>query len=114
MRQKPLLWIGSSLRDLRAFPVEARRRAGHQLHRVQLGLLPDDWKAVPEVGTGVYEIRVQTGAEHRIFFLAKFEEGVYVLHDFEKRSRTTSQRDISLARDRFQAVLALRRSQRIR
>ena len=108
---KPLFWVGSSLDDLRAFPEDARMEAGHQLHLVQLGVEPDDWKPVPSVGAGVYEIRVHTEVEHRVFYVAKFTEGIYVLHAFEKRSRKTAQGDIDLARKRLADVLALRRDE---
>ena len=43
------------------------------------------------VGPGVIEIRVHTRLEHRVFYVAKFEEAVYVLHAFEKRTRQTPQ-----------------------
>jgi phage-related protein len=61
------------------------------------------------VGAGVEEIRVRTGQEYRVFYIARFEEGVYVLHAFEKRSRKTPARDIEVARDRLREVLATRR-----
>jgi len=109
---KPILWIGSSLQDLRAFPEDARRRAGFELRRVQQGLQPTDWKPMANVGTGVEEIRIGTGQEHRVFYVARFEELVYVLHAFEKRSRKTPARDIEVARDRLRQVLATR--QRVR
>jgi phage-related protein len=75
---KRLLWVGSALQDLRAFSEDARRRAGHELHLVQAGLEPDDWKPMASVGPGVYELRIHTGVEHRVFYVAKFAEGVYV------------------------------------
>ena len=61
------------------------------------------------VGTGVEEIRVHTGREHRVFYIARFEEGVYVLHAFEKRSRTTPAREIEVARSRLREALTTRR-----
>jgi phage-related protein len=102
---KKLLWVGSVLQDLRAFPEDARCMAGHNLHLVQVGLEPDDWKPMTSVGPGVYELRIHTGVEHRIFYVAKFAEGVYVLHAFEKRTRQTAQRDIELAQERYREVL---------
>ena len=86
MIEKPLAWIGSSLQDVRAFPVEARRAAGYQLGRVQQGLMPDDWKPITTVGAGVYEIRIHTHLEHCVFYVAKYEDAVYVIHAFEKRT----------------------------
>jgi phage-related protein len=64
------------------------------------------------VGPGVEEIRVHTGQEHRVFYIARFEEGVYVLHAFEKCSRKTPDREIEIARTRLRDVLATRRRQR--
>ena len=100
MAAKPLSWLGSSLDDLRAFPKDARREAGYQLGRVQQGLMPSDWRPMGTVGPGAYEIRIHTGVEHRVFYVAKFEEAVYVLHAFQKRTRQTSQADLTLARTR--------------
>ena len=67
MADKPLRWAGTSLEDLSAFPESARRETGYQLRRVQQGLLPDDWKPMTTVGPGVYEIRIHSNVEHRIF-----------------------------------------------
>jgi phage-related protein len=99
--EKPVAWLGSSLDDLRAFPADARRVAGYQLGRAQQGLLPTDWKPMPTVGSGVLEIRVHTRVEHRVIYVAKFEDAVYVLQVFEKRTRQTPQRDIQLAQKRL-------------
>ena len=101
-------WLGSSLEDVRAFPEDARRAAGYQLGRVQQGLLPTDWKPMTTVGPGVIEIRVHTRVERRIFYVAKFEEAVYVLHAFEKRTRQTPQPEIELARKRLADLIRRR------
>ena len=108
MREKPLTWLESSLEDIRAFPKDARRAAGYQLGRVQQGLLPSDWKPMATVGAGVIEIRVHTGVEHRVFYVAKFEESIYVLHAFEKRTRRTVQSDIALAKKRLADLIRQR------
>lgn len=101
---KPLAWVGGSLDDLRKFPADAQRAAGYQLRLVQSGGVPDDWKAMSTVGPGVYEIRVHTRAEHRVFYVAKYEEAVYVLHAFEKRTQKTRDLDIQLASKRLADV----------
>jgi phage-related protein len=111
MADKPLRWVGSSLEDLRAFPDAARREAGYQLRRLQGGLLPADWKPMTSVGPGVAEIRFHSGVEHRVFYVARFAEAIYVLHAFEKRTRQTRQADLELARKRLRAVVQGRRSQ---
>jgi phage-related protein len=46
--------------------------------------------------------------EHRLFYTAKFEEGIYVLHAFLKKTQKTSQRDLELARERYREVLRSR------
>ena len=106
---KRLLWLGSSRPDIRAFPADARRMAGFQLLRVQQGLEPNDWKPMASIGPGVLELRIHTDTEHRVCFVARFAEGIYVLHAFEKRSRKTSAKDLELARGRYRELLELRR-----
>ena len=60
------------------------------------------------VGPGVIEIRVHTRLEHRPFYVAKFEEAVYVLHAFEKRTRQTPQPEIALAQECLAALIRRR------
>lgn len=110
MPSKDLFWVGTSLSDLREFPESARREAGHQLHLLQLGLEPSDWKPMSAVGSGVYEIRIHTTVEHRVFYVAKFIEGVYVLHAFEKKTQRTAKADLDRGRQRLREVLAERRA----
>ncbi len=111
MPEKPLIWLGSSRQDVRDFPADARRVAGFQLWRVQLGLPPNDWKPMTSVGPGVQEIRIRTGREHRVVYIAKFAEATYVLHAFEKRSRKTLRQDLEIAKGRFRLLLRARGEQ---
>ncbi|MGQ0666835.1 MAG: type II toxin-antitoxin system RelE/ParE family toxin [Nitrospiraceae bacterium] len=108
MIQKPIVQLGSSPSDLQAFPQDARRLAGFQLRQVQQGLEPADYKPLPTIGPGACEIRIHTAVEHRVCYVAKFAEAIYVLHAFEKRTRKTSQHDVKLARQRYQALMAQR------
>jgi phage-related protein len=105
---RPLYWLGSSRDELRRFPEQARRVAGFQLRRVQHGLLPSDWKPMPSIGHGVREIRVHAGMEHRVVFVARFLEAVYVLHAFQKSTRKTSSRDIEICRVRLKELIQSR------
>ena len=106
-------WIGSSYADLLAFPADARREAGFQLGKVQEGLNPDDWKPFDDVGAGVREIRIReaTGA-FRVMYVAKFEDAVYVLHCFQKKSQATAKHDKDLTAARFRAVMQQRRERK--
>jgi len=57
------------------------------------------------LGAGVYELRIRTSVEHRIFYVAKFEEAVYVLDCFPKKARRTSQRDLEIGRERYRTAI---------
>ena len=107
---KPVTFLGDSLETIRAFPVSARREAGFQIDRVQRGLDPDDWKPMKSIGPGVREIRVRDDAgAFRVMYLATFEEAVFVLHAFQKKTRATPQRDLELAGARLKTLLARRK-----
>ena len=90
---------------LRAASVDVRSDAGYQLDLVQRGEAPADFRPMPAVGSGVMEIRVHSESEFRVFYVARFEEAVYVLHCFVKKSRTTRKADIDLGRKRYAALL---------
>lgn len=110
--EKTIFWVGSSLEDIKSFPEDARRLVGHYLHLVQQGFEPPDWKPMAGIAPGVYEIRIHTRVEHRVFYVAKFSEGVYVLHAFQKKTRRTPKSDIELCRRRLGQVLADRQGPR--
>jgi phage-related protein len=101
---KPVRFLGSSRDDLRAFPEDVRRAIGVELMRVQSGLAPVDFKAMPGVGAGTYEIRVRLGGAWRMLYVAKFEDAIYVLHAFEKKTQKTSKGDLDLAMKRYQLI----------
>lgn len=67
---------------------------------------------MPSVGAGVQEIRVrdERGA-YRVSYVAKFEEAVYVLHVFQKRSQKTAQPDLDLGKSRYADLLKWRREE---
>ena len=109
---KEIRWLGSSYDDLCAFPPEARKEAGFQLGRVQAGLEPTDWKPFAEVGPGTKEIRTNDASGiFRVLYVAKFDEAVYVLHCFQKKTQATSKRDKDIAATRYRAVINAKRGQ---
>lgn len=101
--------MGRSREAVSDFPDEARREAGFQVFRVQEGLFPTDWKPMKSAGSGVFEIRLHRPHEHRVLYVAKFPEAVYVLHAFEKKTQKTSQGEIEIARENYKTMLALRK-----
>jgi phage-related protein len=102
---KPIVFLGDALDSLRAFPDAARKEAGVQLHKVQLGLPPSDWKPMPTVGPGAVEIRIhdKTGA-FRVLFVAHRNDAVYVLHTFRKKTQRTAKHDLALAAQRLKQI----------
>ena len=109
---KPIVWLGDSLVRLRVASADIRSDAGYQLDLVQRGEPPTDFKPMPDVGSGVMEIRVRGETEFRVFYVARFNEAVYVLHSFAKKTRATRKADIELGRQRYASMLDLRRSTR--
>jgi phage-related protein len=108
MVPKPLLWLGTARSDVRNFPEIVRGKVGHELFQIQQGLTPSDWKPMTSVGPGVMELRIHAGGAFRVIYLARHEEGVYVLHAFEKRSRQTRTVDIELAQKRLRDLIRSR------
>jgi phage-related protein len=108
MNDKPIEWIGAAKKDLMDFPDDARRQAGFELRSIQQGDLPSDFKPMSIVGKGVEEIRIQTDNAYRIFYIARFEEAVYVLHVFQKKTQKTSSDDIELGQQRYKQMLQQR------
>jgi phage-related protein len=103
---RPVIWIGSSRRDLRGLPQEVRRDIGQALYAAQQGFT--DPAAKPLKGFGgarVIEIveRYRTDA-YRAVYTVHFESAIYVLHVFQKKSKrgaATPKRDIDLIRKRL-------------
>ena len=103
---EPVKFLGNSLDELRAFPLAARREAGHQRDQVQNGGAPNDWKPMSTVGQGVKEIRIRDAAgAFRIIYVAKFADAVYILHCFQKKTAQTSKADVDIAAKRYRDLL---------
>lgn len=113
MPDKLLIWLGTSLADVRSFSADARRATGFELRQVQRGLMPTDWKPMATVGHGVVEIRIHESGEYRVLYVAKFAEAIYVIHAFEKRERPTPGVALELARTRYRQLQQARRRREI-
>jgi len=73
----------------------------------QFGGEPTDFKPMKTIGAGAYEIRYRgIDGAFRVIYVAKFEEAVYVLHAFQKKTQKTAQADIELARRRYSIMEA--------
>lgn len=61
-----------------------------------------------DIGAGVIELRVHTPDAFRVFYIAKFPEGVYVLHAFNKKTQKTSEPDKRIGRARYSELMQIR------
>ena len=106
---KKITWLGDTHETVKEYPSNIRREIGYNLDKVQRGFDPADWKPMVGVGQGVKEIRIHEGNEYRIFYVVKFQEAVYVLHSFIKKTEQTSKKDIDLGKKRYIEMLQIRR-----
>ena len=68
------------------------------------------WKPFDDVGAGTREIRIKDASGiYRVMYVAKFEEAIYVLHCFQKKTQVTSKKDKAIASARYRAVVSGRK-----
>jgi len=109
--EKPLEWIGSSYKDLLALPPDVRRFFGFALSLAQAG---DKHEAVKVLkgfgGAGVLEVVENDAAgTYRAVYTVRFEEAVFVLHCFQKKSKrgiATPREDMNIVRARLKVAEA--------
>lgn len=108
-RERPLLWIGSSKKDLFDLPAPVRRFFGHALDFAQRGEQHDAAKVLKGFGgAGVLEV-VEDDADgtYRAVYTVRFQEAVFVLHVFQKKSKRgieTPQADMAIIRQRLKVA----------
>ena len=103
---KPLIWIGSSRKDLREFPAPVQDHMGYALYVAQRGEKHDNSKTLSGFGgAGVVEVVTDfRGDTFRAVYTVRFGSAVYVLHAFQKKSKTgraTPRREMELIRQRL-------------
>ncbi len=106
---KPVRWMGSSRRDLRAFPKSVKRDIGQALYAAQRGEEYPWVKALRGFGgRSVLEIVAPYRTDaYRAVYTVRFADAIYVLHAFQKKSTTgiaTPQQDLDLIRQRLGAA----------
>lgn len=105
---KPLVWLGDSLAILRAFPPAVQDNLGYALYLAQSGETHHDAKPLHGLGSGVMEIATQdrSGA-YRAVYTVSFKDSIYVLHAFQKKSKSgiaTPLAEIDLVRRRLKQL----------
>jgi phage-related protein len=89
------------------------RKRASKLGKVQAGLEPTDWKPFDDVGASTKEIRIRDASGiYRVMYLARFEEAIYVLHCFQKKTQVTSKHDTAIAVARYRAVVSARKERK--
>jgi len=102
-----VVWEGDSREILQSFPAGVRQNLGFQLWQLQHGKRPTDYRSLPSIGPGIFELRDQDDkAWYRIVYLSRTEDVIYVLHCFEKKSREMRRKDFEIARQRLKGVKA--------
>jgi len=116
-KEKPLAWLGSSKKDLMALPVGVRKFFGHALDFAQRGERHDSAKVLKGFGgAGVLEIvEDDQGNTYRAAYTVKFKEEVFVLHVFQKKSKSgiaTPKPDMDIIRERLKVAEKLSQEMR--
>lgn len=109
MHEKPLIWIGSSKKDLIGLPPSVVRLFGYALHFAQLGTKHESAKVLKGFGgAGVLEIMEDDAAgTYRAVYTVRFEQAVFVLHCFHKKSKrgsATPERDMEVVKRRLKVA----------
>ena len=115
---KRVAWIGSSYKDFRAFPDPVQDAMGYALFLAQTGRMHGDAKPLKGFGgAGVLElIEDHQGDAYRAVYTVRFEDAVYVLHAFQKKSkqgRKTPAQEMEMIRKRLKAAEENHRQSRI-
>ncbi len=99
---KVVHWHGDSLDVVREFPRTAKIDVGSEIYLLQLGRQPLHSKPISSVGRGVWEVRVKdkSGA-FRVFYIVRRNDGIHILHAFQKKTQKTRKSDIELGKSRL-------------
>ncbi len=114
---KPVTWVGTSLKDLREFPEAVKDRVGYALYVAQRGGKHQDAKVLSGFGgAGVVEIiRDHRGDTFRAVYTLRYAGSLYVLHAFQKKSKTGREiprRDIELIKQRLREAEQIARERK--
>ena len=107
---RPLLWVASSKRNYGEFPARVQETLGFELFLVQTGQHPPSAKPLKGIGSGVLELVEDfDGDTYRTVYTVRFQEAVYILHAFKKKSKrgiATPKSDIDLIKRRLKDAMS--------
>jgi phage-related protein len=102
---RPVVWLGSSKRNILDFPKGAQKLLGDELQLIQFGGMPKHAKPFKGVGSGVLEIALRYASDaYRVVLAVQIGKRIYILHAFQKKSKRgieTPKRDVDLIRKRY-------------
>lgn len=108
---KVIVWMGSSRVDLSVMPDAVKKDFGGALHGIQQGRRPESAKLLKGKIRGTFQLSEDhDGDSYRAVYAAQFEDSVYVLHCFQKKSKSgiaTPRADIDLIERRLKDAWAL-------
>jgi len=109
MLLKPVMFVGSSRKDIQEFPEDVKDDIGYALYEAQNGRKPAAAKPLKGFGgAGVLEIiENHSGDTYRAVYTVNFTDVIYVLHCFQKKSKSgveTPRQDIELIKRRLKAA----------
>lgn len=112
MNDKELEWVGSSKKDLKKFPDEIKRFMGHALRVAQQGNKHAAAKVLKGFGSAhlLEIIDMDETGTYRTAYTVKFEDTVYVLHAFQKKSKhgiATPKPEMDTIKDRLKMAYEL-------
>ena len=106
---RKISWIKAAQRDFAGFPAKARKRAAEALTVVAEGATPEIAKPLTGLGSGVWELAIrEQGNAYRVVYLLQIGEDIWVVHAFQKKSKTgiaTPKHDIDLVRERIKRLM---------
>ena len=112
---KPLVWMGDSLKMVQGFPQAVKSEMGFALYQAQTGGKHGNAKPLHGLGSGVLEVvSDHRGGAYRAVYTVRLAGRVYVLHAFQKKSKTgiaTPKAEMELVKRRLQRAVELNAEQ---
>ena len=113
---KPVVWIGDSLRELKAFPAAVQDEMGYAIYLAQCGQKHVAAKPLKGLGSGVLEVvSDHRGDTFRSVYTVRFAARVFVLHAFQKKSKSgvaTPRADIELVKQRLKQAVEISKNKK--
>ena len=105
---KKLTWLADSRSNVKSFPIGVQDDVGYALYAAQLGNMSTKAKTLHGLGGGVMEIAINDDSgTYRLVYTVSIGDAIYVIHAFQKKSKTgiaTPQSDIEVVRQRLRQL----------